>query len=219
MCYNIKHKCGDTMPKKAELIGERFGRLMVLQREQRGKRIYWRCKCDCGKYTSVQTCHLMSGATKSCGCYHIDRIHETLDKHKLTTTPIHNLWKNIRQRCSNQNHPRYNDYGGRGIFVCEEWNEFTNFYKWCIANDYKEGLQIDRIDNNEGYSPGNCRFVKCITNNRNRRISVSVDGLSLRQIADTYSIKYDLVHSRYYLLKNKSKPITIKSIIEYTRQS
>jgi hypothetical protein len=76
----------------------------------------------------------------------------------------------MKQRCHNPKNSRYQDYGGRGITVCDEWlNSFTSFYDWSIANGYRDDLSIDRIDNDKGYSPDNCRWATVLEQNRNKR--------------------------------------------------
>lgn len=89
-------------------------------------------------------------------------------KHGLSKHPLHNLWRNIIARCN-----RHKDYKGRGIDVCDEWKEFLPFYKWAIANGWHEhnghDLSIDRIDNDKGYSPDNCRWTDAKTQARNTR--------------------------------------------------
>lgn len=82
---------------------------------------------------------------------------------------LFNLWQTMKSRCENPKRDNYERYGARGITVCEEWREAKNFVEWALENGYKKGLQLDRIDNNKGYSPDNCRFVTPAENNRNRR--------------------------------------------------
>lgn len=82
---------------------------------------------------------------------------------------IYLLWKSIKHRCCNKKDKSYKNYGGRGITICEDWLNFDNFYNWLISSNYKEGLQIDRINNDKGYSPENCHFVTCSENQRNKR--------------------------------------------------
>lgn len=82
---------------------------------------------------------------------------------------LYGMWQSMKARCENPNRPKFKDYGNRGIEVCEEWHDAGEFAKWAFANGYKKGLQIDRIDNNAGYSPDNCRFVTPKQNSRNRR--------------------------------------------------
>jgi len=87
----------------------------------------------------------------------------------MTNTKLYGLWATMMGRCENQNRPKYASYGHRGIAVCDEWHDSCLFLKWALENGYKQGLQIDRIDNNKGYYPDNCRFVTPKTNSRNRR--------------------------------------------------
>ena len=88
-------------------------------------------------------------------------------------TKLHNRWVNIRQRCLNPKHPNYDRYGGRGINICSEWDEFANFRNWSEENGYSDELEIDRIDNNKGYYPDNCRYITKKNNSLNRHDSLT----------------------------------------------
>lgn len=198
--------------KKANLIGQKFNRLTVIGRVKR-KRVYWICECDCGNIKEIQTTHLKSGATQSCGCLHKEIISINSKKHGMHNTKTYTLWKNMRQRCNNKNLPSYKNYGGRGIKYCNDWENFEVFKKWCMENGYSEEKQLDRIDNNKGYCPSNCRFTTSLQNNMNRRNTVRVEGLTLKQISKKYNIKYTTVHSRYYDNKAKSLDQSIHSLI------
>lgn len=206
------------MSKLIDLTGKGFGRLTVIKRDLNSKRTKWECKCECGNIKSIQATHLRSGATTSCGCYQKEKAKESNSTHNLTHTSLHNRWKAIKQRCLNPNNNRYEDYGARGITVCNEWLEFKNFYNWSVNNDYRVGLALDRRDNNTGYSPDNCRWVTILKNNENRRDTVKVEGLTLNEISNKYNIKKITVKSRYYLLKNKGKEITVNKILNYANQ-
>lgn len=107
----------------------------------------------------------------------------------------------MKQRCCNKNHPRDLDYGGRGITVCDEWvNDFTSFREWANSAGYNDGLSIDRIDVNSGYSPDNCRWAdnKTQQNNRttNHYITINNNTKTLREWCDEYKISYVLVRDR-----------------------
>lgn len=206
------------MSKKIDLKGQRFGRLVVIEQDLTAKRTKWICKCDCGNIKSVQAAHLRSGATQSCGCYHKEKAREANISHGLTRTSLHNRWKAIKQRCENVNDRKYRDYGARGITICEEWRSFENFLQWSLENGYSEELELDRIDNDNGYYPDNCRWCKTIVNNHNRRITAKIEGLPLKDFATKYNMSYSLVHSRYYELKRKGLEINTYNILTYANQ-
>ena len=201
-----------------DLTGERFGRLTVIERDISQKRTVWICRCDCGNVKSVQSTHLRSGATTSCGCFQKERASQANKTHGFTHTSLHNRWKAIRQRCNNPDDPRYKDYGARGITLCPEWNDFEVFSKWAMENGYNEDLQLDRIDNNKGYSPDNCRWCTGSVNNHNRRSTSFIDGLPLREFAELHHMDYQTVHYRYHRLKKFGQPITTESILAYANQ-
>lgn len=169
------------MPRLTDLSGMRFGWLTVVHREHaaQSKSVLWRCLCDCGNEVVVSGGNLRSGHTKSCGCYR-ERVRPTLHKvHGLCRTRLYRIYHSMKKRCYNPNSQFYHRYGGRGIDICEEWlNDFTAFYAWALENGYAEGLSIDRIDNDKGYSPQNCRWVDGSTQRRNRADirEISYDG-------------------------------------------
>lgn len=94
------------------------------------------------------------------------------NKHGLSSHPLYKRWKNMHDRCYNKNRVAYRNYGARGIAVCDRWHEFQNFYDDMIAG-FSESLELDRIDNNNGYGPDNCRWISRRENSRNRRQRVS----------------------------------------------
>lgn len=98
---------------------------------------------------------------KSCGCFR-GRHGESNGENKR----LHRIWGGMRSRCNNKNVISFKDYGDKGIKVCEEWNNFTNFMNWAIVNGYKKDLTIDRIDNSKGYYPENCRWVSKSVNSQ-----------------------------------------------------
>jgi len=162
------------MAKIKDLAGQRFGRLMVLYDtgERRDGHVVWHCQCDCGNELDVRSGDLVSVHTTSCGCYKRQRAAEVHTVHGMTRKkihPIYQTWGDMLQRCENPSDEAYKNYGFRGIKVCDEWHKFIPFCDWALANGWQKGLQLDRINNNGNYEPGNCHWATPQENNRNRR--------------------------------------------------
>jgi hypothetical protein len=147
-----------------DIIGCRFGRLVVIERVENttyGK-AQFRCKCDCGNYKNVAAKSLRSGKTKSCGCLSLEKFTQRATKHNLRHTRLYTIWSGMRSRCYNPNATKFELYGSRGIKICDEWlgeNGFVNFYNWAMSHGYEEHLTIDRIDSDKNYCPENCQWL------------------------------------------------------------
>jgi len=192
--------CGCISKDKVnEIIGQKFGRLTVIERAENGKNgePRWLCKCDCGNETIARGSFLKNGRVKSCGCIAREKIVITNDKEKR----LHRIWSAIKTRCYNKNAKSYKNYGGRGIKICDEWlDNFTNFSKWSLQNGYKDYLSIDRIDVNGNYEPSNCKWStdKEQANNKRNTLYITYNNKtqSLRQWCDELNLKYKTIANR-----------------------
>ena len=165
-------------PFKIDLTGQKFNRLTVLEfYETRGRRRkIWKCLCDCGNIVYVESSHLTTGHTKSCGCLAIENVTNLNLKTGLTNTKLYYAYRNMLNRCYYPGTPMYKYYGAEGKTVCEEWRDkehgFENFAEWAMNNGYEEGLQIDRIDNDGNYEPSNCKWSTDIEQAHNKRTTL-----------------------------------------------
>lgn len=155
--------------KTKDLTGQRFGKLTVIERcEHIGNRPAWKCICDCGNIKFVQAKRLTGGIAISCGC----NLSESKKTHGLSYTKIYTKWYSMLERCTTPSQKSYQNYGGRGITVCDEWKNFLNFYQWAMETGYKDGLTLERKDVNGNYCPENCCWITIQEQSRNKRNNV-----------------------------------------------
>lgn len=190
-----------------------FGRLYVIRRHDEdyitpstGKHTSrWICRCDCGNETIVTINQLRSGKTQSCGCYQRERSKEAHTKHGGRFDRLHGVWANMKNRCYNSNYNEFENYGGRGISVCEEWMEYPQFKEWALRSGYDEFASrgeytLDRIDVNGNYCPENCRFVNMFVqaNNKQNNIRIEYNGetYSLSELSQILNKPYDFLYYR-----------------------
>ena len=173
------------MPEKIDMTGRGIGRLLVIEecgRDAHGQAL-WRCRCECGNEVIVRGDHLRNERTTSCGCYRRERTAEAHTIHGMSKTRIYSVWESMLQRAGVRKGASEMDkhnYQDRGITVCDEWLVLENFKDWALSHGYKEGLQIDRVNNDAGYCPENCRWVTPKENTNNRRNTIRLeDGTPL----------------------------------------
>jgi hypothetical protein len=163
-----------------DLKGQRYGRLIVGERAgtTRSGKILWRCRCSCGASTLVTTSDLRGKrrGTVSCGCYRKEKFRASTHRLKhgaargTATWPEYNAWATLKHRCLNPKYPKYADYGGRGITVCDRWrNSFVNFLV-DMGRKPSSGHSIDRFPDIDGnFEPGNCRWATREQKRNNQR--------------------------------------------------
>ena len=159
--------------KKIDLVGQVFGKLTILEKSiSRSKygAVYWLCQCECGKTRLAIAGNLLAGTATSCGC----ESYNTRKLHGMTKTRTFKSWDSMKQRCLNVNGIDYEEYGGRGIRICEQWvHSFNNFF--ADMGDRPANKSLDRIDVNGGYELGNCRWATRSEQQRNKRNSVLIE--------------------------------------------
>lgn len=161
-----------------DITGIKYNLLTAVNRigSNKHNQSIWLCLCDCGIYKKALIGDLNSGHLKSCGCLNIQSRIKTHTTHGLSKkNKLYKVWDAMKARCYNKNHRSYKNYGGRGIFVCKDWQNYENFHVWSISAGYMDGLSIDRVDNDRGYSPDNCKWVEMKEQVRNRRITKTLE--------------------------------------------
>lgn len=227
-CNDGKRKSDVRFKPNGNLTGKRFGRLTVIcldhkkPRKNGGNILFWKCKCDCGNEKVVNINNILKGFSKSCGCLisevttEKNKTMKQKDKHKYSDYSLYRTWISMRKRCYSVTEPAYKDYGGRGITVCDEWNsDYNSFLIWAKSNGYQKGLTIDRIDNDKGYYPDNCRFVDNYVQANNKRNNIKIcfnnEVDTLPNWARKLKVSASMLYSRYY--KNNDPTYIFRGIV------
>ena len=186
-----------------DISGQRFGKLLVVdldrrrieERKKSGKKqiLYWNCICDCGNKKSIDSYTIRTGQSQSCGCYGIEQRRKSTTIHGLSKGRLKRIYYNMRSRCLNPNTPKFHNYGGRGITICDEWmSGLQVFVEWALNNGYDEKLTLDRIDPDGNYEPSNCRWVDIKTQNYNKRdnrlFEINGDAKTAEEWCNDYGI-------------------------------
>jgi len=171
--------------QRIDFTGFRFGRLTVMRNcGVRRRTTFWECRCDCGAIKEFCGADLKRGHTQSCGCKQREAASKARTKHgsckNYQRTPEYGTWSAMKERCNCTSNPRYKDYGGRGISVCERWSSSFDEFLKDMGKKPSKKHSLDRIDNNTGYSKDNCRWSIPTEQNRNTRVVlfVAIDGVS-----------------------------------------
>lgn len=195
----------------ADIACQKFNRLTAIEPVWRNKRnsVLWRCKCDCGNETITTVSHLRSGHTKSCGC--LMRETSAINMHNITFKTgcsferLYAVWIEMLLRCNNPEDKAYKHYGGRGIKVCKEWQDYLVFKECAYSHGYNENAKrhecsIDRIDVNGNYCPENCRWATNAEQSVNKQDTVYVElngeRMALSQAAEKLRMNYGTLNSR-----------------------
>lgn len=180
--------------RRLELVGKRFGQLTVTALEEvRNQNTVWRCRCDCGRDHVARARVLMSGKTKTCGC-------SRGEPHGLTGTRIFHCWRNMVARCANPKVREYRHYGGRGVEVCERWKASLLAFISDVGMPPTDRHEIDRINVNGNYEPGNCRWAtrRQNMNNMRRNVRVEYAGIeyTIADLAREFGLGYAFLYQR-----------------------
>ena len=182
-------------------IGDKYGRLTILKQiGSVNKKRKVECQCECGVIKNYYFDSLYGDITKSCGCLQKQMASESNTTHGMSNTKVYKSWESMKDRCARKGHKYYKNYGGRGITVCERWLEFENFYEDMRA-DFRDGLKLDRINNNGNYCRENCRWATQKEQCNNTRSNVNINFMgqtkSIAEWATYFGINYKAFHRRF----------------------
>lgn len=160
----------------------------------------WKIRCDCGAERTVAAQEFSRGTCYSCGCMRGKRISEKNSRHRLSHHPMYAVWDTMIARCHRPSHKSYKHYSGRGITVCQRWRDSFQAFADDMLSTYHSGLQLDRKDNDKGYSPENCRWVSCKAQSNNTTSNLQINTpngiMNICAAADLFGIKRTTLTNR-----------------------
>lgn len=199
--YLVANVGGAAVGKFIDLTGQKFGRLLVIERcgYSSDRHITWTCKCDCGNTKEIIGKCIKSGAIRSCGCISREKSKTLNLSHGMSNTKEYTTWVSMINRCYDKNRESWIHYGGRGIIVCDSWRNFENFYE--DMGDRPEGTTLDRINVNGNYCKENCRWATILEQSNNKRWNryyvFNGEKLTKAELSRTTGISYGSL--RHYL--------------------
>jgi len=203
-----------------EMIGKKYGRLTVIRKAPKGTkdRVALVCDCECGNQKIIRVGDIRSRKTKSCGCLRIEVTSKRFTKQGDTSKRLYSIWAGMKGRCSNKNIEEYKNYGGRGISVCEEWEDYPTFKSWAISSGYKSYLTIERVDVNGNYTSENCTWILSSLQNRNcrntTRYTIGEENKPLVEWCEIFNVPLSRAHKRVYL---GVEPFTVEELYKRIR--
>ena len=175
--------------------------VVSLPENPKRRRVKWMCECECGNMTMVDSTALRTGTVRSCGCLKTEMWNKARTKHGKHGTPEYSAWLGLRKRCNNPNGTKYQNYGGRGIVVCERWDSFENFLS-DMGERPSAKHSVDRIDNDGNYCPENCRWATMKEQSRNKTTTrlIEFDGRSMCAVdwGDYLGIRHATITQRLH---------------------
>lgn len=211
------------MLKLKDFIGKKIGNIEVLGVFSENNKQKFVCSCTCGKIFNTEISNILrDNPIKECRSCISKRtikkaIAQTVKHGEAQKTKLYGVWAGMKRRCYNKNTEYYNRYGGRGIRVCDDWQEYIPFREWAMANGYQEGLTIDRIDNDGNYCPSNCKWVTMQEQQLHRCNTISIvksngEKLSMKELSNITGIKLSTLYERRRKNKNISYEELTKNI-------
>lgn len=190
--------------KYLNLRGSKFNFLTAIERapgNSEAGNVTYLWECDCGKFITASASDVVRGHTQSCGCFQKERASQAKTTHGKSQAKIYSVWSSMKGRCNNPQPQDAAHYRDRGIRVCDEWQDnFETFYNWAVSHGYREGLSIDRIDNDGNYCPKNCRWATNYVqqNNKSTNVTLCYDGetKTLSQWAEEMGISRRTLYRR-----------------------